>query len=206
MNLTPFEITSLVLILFFSIILHEVSHGFVAFLNGDTTAKDAGRLTLNPLPHIDPLGTILLPAMLILMKVGVIFGWAKPVPFNPLNFRNRNFGTFTVAIAGPVTNIILAVLFAIAWRGMGADPATGRILYYATAINLFLAILNMIPIPPLDGSRAVGAFLPPNLQRAYYSLERWGFFILIALFFTGILQRIILPIYQALFSFLMGTF
>ena len=197
------EIVAIVIILFFSIVLHEISHGVVAYLNGDPTAKNAGRLTLNPLSHIDLFGTILLPAMLIFMKSGLLFGWAKPVPFDPRNFRDKRVGLFTVGIAGPAMNVILAVIFALIIRMNGSYQST-PFLYYGASINILLAVFNMIPIPPLDGSRAVGVFLPHKVKAAYFSMERWGFFIIIALLYTGVLHRILIPMHHWAFTSLTG--
>ncbi|MGH7198865.1 MAG: site-2 protease family protein [Candidatus Omnitrophota bacterium] len=199
------EIALVVLILVYSIILHEVSHGFVAYLNGDPTAKEAGRITLNPLPHIDLLGTVILPALLIFLKAGILFGWAKPVPFDPRNFRNKALGVFTVGIAGPLTNILLAVVFGLAFREKGAADPFARVYLYGASINIFLALLNLVPIPPLDGSRAVGVFLPKAVRDIYYSVEPFGFFILIFLIYSGILQRLIIPVYKSFLSLLTGV-
>jgi len=199
------EIVLIVLILVYSIILHEVSHGFVAYLNGDPTAKQMDRITLNPFSHIDLLGTLILPALLIFFKAGFLFGWAKPVPFDPRNFRNKTLGVFTVGIAGPLTNILLAAVFGLAFREKGASDPFAKIYLYGASINIFLALLNLVPIPPLDGSRAVGALLPKGLREIYYSLEPFGFFILIFLLYTGVLSRLILPVYRSLMLFLTGA-
>ena len=186
------------LILAYSIILHELSHGVVAEWNGDPTARAAGRITLNPLPHIDPIGTVALPLILTLTHAGIFFAWAKPVPFDPRMFRNRRLGIFTVGIAGPVTNLILAALFAFTFRAVGPrDPLAG-ILFYGAFINVLLAVFNLIPIPPLDGSRAVSVFLPKELKKFYHALEPWGFFIVMALLFSGALNIIAVPVRQML--------
>jgi len=198
------EIAIIIVVLMYSVILHELGHGVVAYFNGDRTAKEAGRLTLNPIPHIDLFGTILLPALLIYMKSPILFGWAKPVPFNPLYFRNRNLGIFTVGIAGPLTNIILAIVFSISLRLGGAEGLFAPVLYYGASINLILAIFNLLPIPPLDGSRAVSVLMPRELKMIWFSLDRWGFFIIILLLYTGIIHRFIVPLYLKLFSFLTG--
>jgi Zn-dependent protease len=199
------ELSLIILILVYSIILHEVSHGFVAYLNGDRTAKEAGRITLNPLPHIDLLGTLILPALLIFLRAGILFGWAKPVPFDPRNFRNKTLGVFTVGIAGPLTNFILAAIFGLAFREKGAADPFAKIYLYGASINVFLALLNLVPIPPLDGSRAVGALLPGRIREFYYAIEPFGFFILIFLLYTGALGRLILPVYRSVMIFLTGV-
>ena len=147
-----------VLIIGVAIILHEVAHGYAAFLLGDPTAKDQGRLTLNPVSHIDLLGTIIIPAFLIITQSGFLFGWAKPVPYNPYNLRGR-YGEAIVAAAGPLTNIGLAILFALVYRLFG-DVASNEFFSMAVIINLFLAFLNLLPIPPLDGSKIISALLP----------------------------------------------
>ena len=191
-------------ILLFSVILHEVAHGYVAYLNGDPTAKTMKRLTLNPLPHIDPVGTVLLPMILILLQSPVLFGWAKPVPFNPRYFKNLDLGLFTVSLAGPMTNILLACLFSVALRLSEPESLSFIVLVYAVSINIILAVFNMIPIPPMDGSKVVCALLPRNLQLKYLSLERWGILIIFILLFMGLLHRVIIPIYLKIFQWLTG--
>jgi Zn-dependent protease len=180
------------LLIFPAIILHEVSHGYVAYLLGDTTAKDRGRLTLNPISHVDPFGTLLLPVMMLLLSNGTTaLGYAKPVPVNPNNFSgNRRWGWLLVGIAGPAANLALAIVFGLVLRLVNPlIPATGGasvvrlILELFTFFNLMLMFFNLIPIPPLDGSRVVQYFLPPAALRAYEQLERYGFIILIAVLF-----------------------
>jgi Zn-dependent protease len=199
------ETVIIILVLLVSVILHEVAHGYLAYLNGDNTAKAAGRLTLNPLPHIDPLGTVLMPVILVLMHSPLIFGWAKPVPYNPFNFRNRKWGIFSVGIAGPATNVLLAALFAIFYKLSPPGELLTTVFYYGTAINVLLAVFNMIPIPPLDGSRVVGVFLPKKAKIVYYSLERWGFVIIVILLYTGILHKVIVPVYKFCLGQLIGV-
>lgn len=198
------------LIIFPSIILHEVAHGYMAYRLGDPTAKHAGRLTLNPIAHIDPIGTIILPAVLILTTGGFI-GWAKPVPFNPMYFRNRRQGEMLVGIAGPATNLAIAIVFGLMVRFI-PSPAEGislgdissvySILVYIAWANLALLFFNMIPIPPLDGSRVLQHFLPDTLRNAYQSLERYGFMILFGLlylapsFWSIYMQFTTVPVFQ----------
>lgn len=192
------------------IILHEVAHGWVADRLGDPTARLKGRLTLNPLPHIDPLGL----AVFILSSAlgGFVFGWAKPVPVNPLRFRNPIKGMMLVALAGPGTNLLLAVAMAVLLRGVvELNPAVGpttefvvRTLFYGASINIGLACLNLLPIPPLDGSRVLAYFLPSDVAARYMSVERYGMVILVGLMAAGLLDRLLLPlmrlIMQTLFS------
>jgi Zn-dependent protease len=187
----------------FSIVVHEVSHGWMAYRLGDDTAKRMGRLTLNPFPHIDPMGTVILPLIMIIMG-GPVFGWAKPVPFNPYNFnRNVNIrnGTMWVALAGPGSNLILAFIFSFVFVAIHLFfSGLPSIIYFSISqlaqalifINLVLASLNLIPIPPLDGSKILMRFLPPTYDRYFMMLERYGFFILIILLATGVFSRIIL--------------
>lgn len=201
-------------ILFPAIILHEVSHGYVAYLLGDPTAKRMGRLTLNPIAHIDPIGTVVMPLALLLISGGAFFfGYAKPVPFNPRNFKNERTGMLLTGIAGPVTNIVLAVVFGLASRlftvsGGVWDPGSfhsvGDFMLFFCFANLMLAFFNLIPVPPLDGSRVVQWILPESLRNAYHSLERFGFLILMGLiwFVPGLLNTYldltVWPIFSAI--------
>jgi len=180
-----------VIILLFSVIVHEVMHGLIALRFGDHTAERSGRLTLNPIPHIDPVGTILVPALLILPAVlsggspSFIFGWAKPVPVNPLNFTDLRKGELATSVAGVLSNFALAFSAAIIYHlsSSFSTPAVANALAFAVSINLILAIFNLLPIPPLDGSKVVMALLPPHLIRQYSQLEKYGIFILILLWF-----------------------
>lgn len=188
MNFSNVALTIInLLILFFSIILHEISHGLAALAVGDDTAKRAGRLSLNPIRHIDLFGTIILPILLLVGSGGRFsFGFAKPVPINPRNFRNERSGLLITGIAGPLTNIGLAVVGAIAfWVMIFAAVPPESLLYqaavYMVMINLILAFFNLIPIPPLDGSRVIQRFLPESARDAYHRLEPYGFLIIIAI-------------------------
>jgi Zn-dependent protease len=186
----------------FSIVVHEVSHGWMAYRLGDDTAKRMGRLTLNPLPHIDPVGTIILPLIMIIMG-GPVFGWAKPVPFNPYNFnRNVNVrsGMMWVALAGPASNLGLAFIssfiFVTVQKFFSGLPS---LIYFSISqlaqalifINLVLASLNLIPIPPLDGSKILMRFLPPKYNPSFLLLERYGFLIIIILLATGVFSSLV---------------
>ena len=192
--------------IFTAIVLHEVAHGYMALRLGDPTARDLGRLTLNPLAHIDPIGTILVPIILAIMNAP-LFGWAKPVPINPRNFRNPFRGMLFVALAGPGTNIVLALGTALIGRilllmvpqsldmastSFGMNLLTGlfTLLGYFVIFNLFLAGLNLIPIPPLDGSRVLTYFLPAEGRRIMLSLERYGFFIFAGLLYLGVFNGV----------------
>jgi Zn-dependent protease len=196
------DISLMAVVLLFSVIIHEVAHGYVAWLNGDPTARLSGRITLNPIPHIDPIGTILLPLLLLVTHAGVIFGWARPVPVNPSYFRNYRLGEVTCSFAGPASNLLLAVLFAYLLRFKLGGPGLVLLAYYGCTINIFLALFNLLPIPPLDGSHLVAAFLPSRLLQLYRYLEPVGFIIILLLFYTGLMGRIIMPIYRQIAAFL----
>ena len=203
--------------LMLAVILHEVAHGWVAYRMGDPTAKLAGRLTLNPVPHIDPFGTLILPGMFIILGSPIIFGWAKPVPINPNNFRDLRMGTFLVSIAGVSMNIMLAFFFGALYRSLVGlinvlDPFLVKsvvlpLLIFSqksVLINLILAIFNMIPIPPLDGSRALMSFLSFRYWEIFYRYEIYGFFVITVLLFTGVLGRIIYPPLKFLYQLILG--
>lgn len=184
-----------ILILLFSVILHEVMHGLVAKKFGDRTAENAGRLTLNPIPHIDPIGTILVP-ILTTLTAGFVIGWAKPVPVNPLNFKNLRKGEFFVSAAGIGANFALAILAAIIFHALDFFPQTfslimSRILVQIVTINLLLGIFNLFPIPPLDGSKILLSQLPYNLARSYERIGNYGWIILLILLTSGVLQSLL---------------
>lgn len=192
-----------ILILIMSVVVHEVSHGFAASYLGDPTARMAGRLTLNPLPHIDPVGSVLVPLILFFTNAGIMLGWAKPVPVNPYNLRGK-YGEAIVAAAGPLSNIAIAVLFGLLIR-LGGDALPASFLQMAVAvvvINIVLALFNLVPIPPLDGSKVLFAFLPYHLQEIRESLERYGFFIV--LIFIVFLWQFLTPLIGFIFSALTG--
>lgn len=177
----------------------------MALRKGDTTARDYGRLTLNPLPHIDIFGTLIFPLLLIIMKAGVIFGWAKPVPINPYYLRDPKRDMMWIGAAGPLSNIGIAIILACIFRVVGSgniDPILIRFLCYGIAINLLLAFFNLIPIPPLDGSRIVQGLLPYELQEKYLSIERFGFLIIFFLLWIGILHHILIPLVNIFFFLL----
>jgi Zn-dependent protease len=212
------KIAVMALPLMFAIILHEVAHGWVANKLGDHTARDMGRLTLNPLPHIDIVGTIIMPLLCMFFLKGIIFGYAKPVPINPYNFHNPKRGMALSSLAGPGINIALALLFSFLLRVVISpikDLVTDQIwewiaepialmLGYGVIINVALAVLNMIPIPPLDGSRLLYWILPNKFAAVYYRLEPFGMIILLALMILGVLGDIILPIIEPILTLLLG--
>ncbi len=200
-----------VVVLLFSIIVHEVAHGFVAYKRGDSTAKLLGRLTLNPIYHIDIFGSIILPAILILTGAPV-FGWAKPVPVNMYNLKNPKRDMIFVSLAGVTANFLLAlvagvIMFVI--RTFFADVSIMASIYlilqYVIVINIVLMIFNLIPIPPLDGSRVVFFLLPRDLAQKYAKIERYGFWIILILLMTNILWKIIAPIANFLIKLLSGA-
>ncbi len=167
-----------IVILIVSVVLHEVSHGVVADRLGDPTARLAGRLTLNPLKHVDPMGSVIIPAALVLSGAPFVFGWAKPVPYNPRYLRYGRFGTALVGIAGPITNLGIALVVGLLIRAGALD---GPIAVAVVIVNLVLAVFNLIPIPPMDGSRVLAAFLPLAGLRLYARLERGGILVALAL-------------------------
>ena len=200
------------LILIFSVVLHEVAHGYMANYLGDPTARLAGRLTLNPVSHIDLVGSILLPAILVFTHSPILIGYAKPVPYNPYNLRGR-FGEALVAFAGPATNMFLALIFGLIIRFAAEDIGVPLLTAFATIvyINMLLALFNMIPIPPLDGSKVLSTLLPRALSRGYdtfrASFERLGvlsgtLLILLVFYFFSPVFSVAL---RALFSLLTGV-
>lgn len=190
-----------IIIFIFSVIIHEVSHGYAAYLQGDNTAKFAGRLTLNPLPHIDLFGSIILPLMLVLSGSSIVVGWAKPVPFNPYNLRNQRWGEAIVAMAGPLSNIFLAIFFGLIIR-FGVFPSLINPFIYIVLINLVLATFNLVPIPPLDGSKIIFSLFPNSFLEVREFLEKNGYFILI--FFVLFLWQYLLPLVALEFNLLTG--
>lgn len=201
----------LIIIFLFSVVIHEVSHGTAANLLGDPTAKNAGRLTLNPLKHLDAFGSVILPLLCIIMSKisggGFVFGWAKPVPYNPYNLKNQKWGAALVATAGPGANLIIALIFGISLRFL---PVASSVYLYNLAyifsvivwINILLAVFNLVPIPPLDGSKILFAVLPYRYDNIRMNLERYGFLILV--FFIFFLFQYLLPIIHWLFKLSTG--
>ncbi|MHA2621810.1 MAG: site-2 protease family protein [bacterium JZ-2024 1] len=204
------SLTFLVLLsLFISVMLHELAHGLVSEIQGDPTPRRMGRITLNPIRHIDPMG-IILPLLLYILHSPVLIGWAKPVPIDPRYYRHPRFGLLLTAIAGPLTNIAIASLLILMLRfapGLLPFMSLQRAAEQVIFANLLLAVFNLIPIPPLDGSRVLQFFLPAPIAVAYFALERWGFFILFLLFLFSdqvatTLYRITRLLFGWLFRFL----
>jgi Zn-dependent protease len=203
-----------IIVLIMSIVIHEVAHGYSAYLLGDNTARLSGRLTLNPIKHLDPFGSVILPLLLLLTGSGFIIGWARPVPYNPNNLRNGRMGNFIVAISGIAANIIIAIIFGFLIRfapmfGIPAYNPNPSLLspFYSIAsiiveMNLVLALFNIIPIPPLDGSKILFSFLPMRLRYIEDFLERWGIFIL--LFFIIFIWSSVSPLIYYVFKLLTG--
>ncbi|MBI2582692.1 site-2 protease family protein [Candidatus Azambacteria bacterium] len=199
-----------IIALIFSVVIHEVSHGAMANALGDPTARYAGRLTLNPLKHLDPFGSVILPLTLLLISrlsggVPFLIGWAKPVPYNPYNLKNQQWGPAAVGIAGPGSNIVLALAFGLPLRF--APEAFGTSLislapFFATIafINVMLAVFNLVPIPPLDGSKLLYALFPDSRLRQI--LEQYGLFFLLLFLFVGF--RFLTPIIFSLFRLIVG--
>jgi len=194
-----------ILILIMSVVIHEVAHGFAAEFFGDKTARHAGRLTLNPIAHIDIFGSVILPVVLVLSHSPFLVGWAKPVPYNPNNLSNRRWGTLAVASAGIIANFCLAFIFGLVIRftyGLNLPDGFYFITSVIVVVNLALGIFNLVPIPPLDGSKILFSFLPRSAFSAMVIYERYALFVLILfiVFFSDILY----PILSSLFALFTG--
>jgi len=193
-------------VLVVSIVIHEVSHGYMAYFLGDSTAKYAGRLTLNPIKHIDLFGSIIVPFLTSLFPGGIIFGWAKPVPFNPYNLRSKKWGEALVAIAGPASNIFLALIFGLVIRYLSAvgsiSPATLEILVVIVLVNITLAIFNLVPVPPLDGSKIFYSLLPYKWTHIRTSIEKHSF--LYVIIFLLVIWQFLEPLIPWLFRLITG--
>ncbi len=195
------------IVLIFSIVIHEFSHGWMADHLGDPTARHMGRLTLNPIPHIDLMGSIIIPLILLISNTGFIIGWAKPVPYNPYNLRDKKNGEMLVALAGPASNLLLALIFGIIIRVLiiqGIEIDSSIISFFSIVVlyNILLAIFNLVPIPPLDGSKILFHFLPYSAHNIRETLERNGMLFLIIFILFGF--KLILPIMFFLFYLFTG--
>ncbi len=176
-----------IIVLFFSVIIHEIAHGSVAFYLGDPTAKYAGRLTLNPLSHIDPIGSVILPLFLFLTTAGngPIFGWAKPVPVNPYNFKDQKWGEVKVSLAGPAANILIAVIFGLLIRFFRVPEPLFTFFSIISIYNFALGIFNLVPIPPLDGYHILFRFLPADTSNFKNLMMRYSLVVLLAFILLG---------------------
>ena len=204
--------------LMLAISVHEMAHGYMAFLKGDYTAKLLGRVTLNPIKHIDPVGTVLVPLMLAFSGTGILFGWAKPVPVNSFNFKSPRKDNAIVSLAGPASNFAMAAILALVYRILLWVPGYAYIvsspvlkplaamIVFGIHISVVLGVLNLIPVHPLDGSHIVEGILPAHQAQVYSRHDRYGFIILIALMFTGLLWRIIDPFYSMIIGLIGAVF
>ena len=193
-----------IIVLVFSAVAHEYMHGWMAFRLGDPTAKNAGRLTMNPLAHLEWFESFFLPLIMILSHLGFVFGWAKPVPYNPYNLRDRKYGDAKVALAGPMANLALAVVFGLILRFVPFFSLTfSGLLSIIVYINLVLMIFNLIPIPPLDGSKILAPFLKPEIREKYLHMERVGFLVIIL--FIMMAGSVLMPIINFLFKLIVGS-
>jgi len=195
-----------IIVLIFSAVIHEVSHGYAAYFLGDDTARVSGRLTLNPLKHLDFFGSLVVPFFTYILG-GFIFGWAKPVPYNPYNLNNKRWGPAILAAAGPLSNFFIALVFGILIRYQNIFSFLPSSFFsLATVIvfiNLILCLFNLVPIPPLDGSRILFALLPLSLRRIEFFLDRFGLLILIIFIFS--LSQILVPLVSFFFKMITGV-
>ena len=197
MEYTPQEYILIAFAALIAITLHELAHGYTAYKLGDNTAKERGRLTLNPIKHIDPIG--------LLALIVIHIGWAKPVPINPMNFHSRKSGTILVSIMGPFTNLMLAVVFAVLFKiTYGLDVYLSFFFQYGIILNIGLAVFNLLPLPPLDGSKIVASLLPIKLERLFYKYQRYLSLIVLILYLTGIIRIAIVPVMQIIYNAIIG--
>ncbi len=203
----------LIIPLLIAVTLHEVAHGYAALRFGDPTAKLAGRLTLNPVNHLDPFGSILLPGLLIFSGAPIVFGYAKPVPVNFRNLTDQRLGTIVVSVAGVATNIACAAIAGFLYQILHTIPQVAvstagalasQLLYAFCLINIVLAVFNLIPIPPLDGSRILAAILPPGARQTYESIGPFGILIVLVLLMTNSLDFLFLFVIRPFINFVTG--
>lgn len=189
------ETPLIIVFVFFSVVCHEIAHGYVALKLGDPTAYKMGRLTFNPVPHIDLIGTILLPAFLLISNSPILLAWAKPVPINPGFFKNPKTGMMWVALAGPATNFAIAIILTLFLHLAGGILPSILVhsLAMAALMNIVLMVFNLLPVPPLDGSRIVARFLKGQALYNYRKLERFGLFIVFGLLYLGVISSILYP-------------
>jgi len=193
-----------IIVLIFSAIVHEYMHGWMAYRLGDSTAKDAGRLTFNPLAHLEWFGSFFLPLVMIISNMPFVFGWAKPVPYNPYNLRDRKYGDAKVAIAGPLGNLVIALFFGLFLRFIPfSNLVFTGLISLIVYINLVLMVFNLLPIPPLDGSKILAAFLPLDLRARYLNTEKFGFILVIL--FVMLAGGIIMPLVELLYRIITGA-
>ncbi len=204
------EFLFVIVVLILSIVIHELAHGYAALAQGDPTAKYAGRLTMNPIKHLDPVGSFIVPLILYILPVGVILGWAKPVPYNPYNLNNQRWGESLVAAAGPASNLVVALIFGLVVR-FGAGTLSEDAILLASLIviiNIIIAIFNLIPLPPLDGSKILFDLLPRSVKvsEARMFLERYGLLIVLAavILAGGIIFPFIIGLLALIFTALTG--
>jgi Zn-dependent protease len=204
----PIDALFFISILLMSVVIHEVAHGYAADLLGDPTARYAGRLTLNPLPHLDLVGSILVPLLLLFSNAGFFFAWAKPVPYNPYNLRNQRWGTLVVGIAGVLVNFATALIFGLMIRFSGVSgegvliEPFFRIAILIVGLNLGLGIFNLIPVPPLDGSKVLFSLLPYRFMHIERFFEQYWFVLILLVFFFG--GSIVLPLLSFAFRLVTG--
>ena len=200
------EVVLILVILLTAIVVHEYAHGWTAYRFGDSTAKMAGRLTLNPIRHIDPVGTVILPAIFFVLRLMgyhvIPLGWAKPVPVNFMKLRNPKRDMIWVALAGPAVNIAMALAASFLIKFLNLPVAGYEFLGTIIFVNLLLAVFNMMPIPPLDGSRVLMGLLPIKLARPYSRLEPFGLVIIVGLLYLGVFEKIIIPVVKLLGAYL----
>jgi Zn-dependent protease len=212
MELSPIQYFTISIIpVLLAITVHEAAHGYAAKHFGDKTAYFLGRITLNPIKHIDPIGTVVIPGMLLLLSAPFLFGWAKPVPVNFSNLNNPKKDMMWVALAGPASNLVMAIIWAIVLGLFKSSDASYALFVIGMAqvgimINLVLMLLNLLPIPPLDGGRMAVSLLPSPWSYKLASLERYGMFILIFLIVSGLLSAILLPLLRFFQGTLIGIF
>ncbi len=194
----------LIIVLIMSAVFHEYMHGYAAYKLGDPTAKYAGRLTFNPIKHLDIFGSVIVPLLLVVSGSSFLFAWAKPVPYNPNNLRDKKYGDAIVSAAGPLANLAIAIVFGLLFRYLPFVNMTfSGLLAMVVYINLFLMIFNLIPIPPLDGSKILSAFLSPELKFRYLSLERYG--LLFVLLFVFLFSHLMIVPVNFLFQLIVGS-